>query len=81
MIPCNVSQLTNDTIIKWIKTDGSFSRTIYGSDLFRAGTFLLPSLTIITADLEDEGNYTCQAKNLNQEGYSHHVYLSIYECK
>lgn len=81
-IPCNVSELNSDTVITWFKNDGSFSTpiNIRERERFFGGTNKSPDLIIISVQKEDEGNYICQAINLEFEGSSQPVYLSILEC-
>ncbi|XP_076105961.1 neural cell adhesion molecule 1-like [Mytilus galloprovincialis] len=80
-IPCNVSELNSDTVIRWFKNDGSFSTpiNIRERERFFGGTNKSPDLIIISVQKEDEGNYICQAINLEFEGSSQPVYLSILE--
>ncbi|VDI34068.1 Hypothetical predicted protein [Mytilus galloprovincialis] len=80
-IPCNVSELYSDTVIRWLKHHRSISTTINirESERFFGGTNKSPDLTIISVQKEDEGNYICQAQNLEFDGSSLPVYLSILE--
>lgn len=81
-IPCNVSEVYSETVITWIKNNGNFDSIINidDSDRFVGGTYNLPDLTIISSQKGDEGNYTCQAQNLEFNGSSQPVHLSIFEC-
>ncbi|CAC5361161.1 unnamed protein product [Mytilus coruscus] len=78
-IPCNVSELYSGTTIKWFKNGFNTTINIRENERFFGGTNKSPDLTIISAQKEDEGNYTCRAKNLELEGSSQPVYLSIFE--
>lgn len=81
-IPCNISEVYSGTAITWIKNNGSFDTIINidNSDRFVGGIYNLPDLTIISAQKEDEGNYTCQAQTLEFNGSSQAVHMSIFEC-
>ncbi|CAG2227900.1 unnamed protein product [Mytilus edulis] len=80
-IPCNISQLDEYTSIQWLKHNGSVNKTILilESDRFSGGTFKSPGLKIVSAQQQDEGNYSCHAKNFKKEGSSHSVCLRIFE--
>ncbi|VDI54606.1 Hypothetical predicted protein [Mytilus galloprovincialis] len=80
-IPCSISNLTVDTRIKWLKNNVSLNAVnrFNESDRFSGGTFKSPDLTILSAQKEDEGNYICQAQNLDFIGSSQPVHLSLFE--
>lgn len=80
-IPCSISNLTVDTRIKWLKNNVSLNAVnrFNESDRLSGGTFKSPDLTILSAQKEDEGNYICQAQNLDFIGSSQPVHLSLFE--
>lgn len=78
-ISCYVHWSTKETNITWLKNDKILE--INGNNKYGGGTFSYPSLEIYFLQMEDEGNYTCQASSPIGIVTSQPVFLSVISCK